>query len=144
MEVARLPIIDPHNPKQLHKRLNEYFDLCEKNGMFATMAGMALAIGVTRPTLYRWLSGSRPIDPEIIKILGWGMTVVNAQTEQTMMDGTGNVVGQIFLTKNNFPGYTDTREVVMNQKPKELSSDELYKMAAKLPGFTPELLEQKE
>lgn len=144
MEVARLPIIDPHNPKQLNRRLNEYFDLCEKNGMFATVAGMSLAIGVTRQTVFRWLSGQRPCEPEIIQILGWGMTVINAQTEQTLMDGTGNVVGQIFLTKNNFPDYTDSREVVVTPKQKELTSDELYKMASKLPGFSPELLEKKD
>ena len=135
LEVARLPIIDYHDAKQVYKRLNEYFDLCEKNGMFATVAGLSLAIGVTRQTVFRWLSGSKSCEPEVIQALGWGMSVVNAQTEQTLMDGTGNVVGQIFVTKNNFPDYTDSREVIVNPRQKERTSDELLKIASKLPGF---------
>lgn len=135
LEVARLPIIDPRNPRQLKRRLDEYFDLCEKNGMFATVAGMSLAIGVTRQTVFRWLSGSTEVSDEMLQILGWGMTVINAQNEGALMDGTGNVVGQIFLTKNNFPGYTDTREVVVQRREKEPTSEELLKIASKLPGF---------
>ena len=135
LRVARLPIIDCHNYKQVTRRLNEYFDICDEDKMFATVAGMSLALGVSRQTVFRWLNGQRPIESDILSALEWGMTVINAQTEQTLMDGTGNVVGQIFLTKNNFPDYTDSREVIVQPRQKELSSDELYKIASKLPGF---------
>lgn len=135
LEVARLPIIDCHNYKQVTRRLNEYFDLCEKNGEFATVAGMSLALGVTRQTVFRWLNGQRPIESDILMALEWGMSVINSQVEGSLMDGTGNVVGQIFLTKNNFPEYTDSREVIVQPRQKEISSEELLKLASKLPGF---------
>ena len=143
MRVARLPIIDTYDYKQVQKRINEYFEVCAADGCFATVAGLALSLGVTRQSVFYWLNGKVKRPPEVINAIEWGMAIINAQTEEAMMDGSGNVVGQIFLTKNNFPDYKDEREVTVQQTQKELTAEQLMKMAAKLPGFERPAIEQK-
>lgn len=135
LRVKRLPIIDYHNPRQVAKRIDEYLDLCEEDDAKATVAGLALAIGVSRNTLMRWLSGQLNQDANVLAAIERCMTLINAQLEGNIMEGKGNVVGQIFLAKNNFDNYTDTREVVTRVKLPELSEKQLIEKAQKLPGF---------
>lgn len=134
LRVMRLPIIDYHNAKQVEKRVGEYFDLCDEDGATATVAGLALAIGVSRVELYRWISGKVGQKPEVIAAVERGMSYINAELEDTIVNN-GNVTGQIFLAKNNFEGYTDTREVVNRVKLPELTEQQLIEQAKKLPGF---------
>ena len=141
LRVARLPIIDTTSGEKVQKRLNEYFEMCIEDDVFATVAGLASALGISRQALYRWLNGDIRKPTDVMMAVEWGMGIINAQTEESLMDGKGNVVGQIFLTKNNFPDYTDTREVVMTNTTPVITAEELLKRAAKLPGFDRERLE---
>lgn len=135
LRVARLPIIDLRNPQKIYKRTEEYFELCQEDDVNPTVAGYALSLGIDRMTLYRWLKGDTTKPPEVMRAVEWGMSILNAQMEESIMDGKGNVVGQIFLTKNNFADYTDTREVIVQKQAPELTAEQLIKAASKLPGF---------
>ena len=135
LRVARLPIIDYHNVRAVKRRIEEYMDLCEEDDARATVAGLALALGVTRQTLFYWQNGKLKQDPEVMAAIERGLTIINAQLEGNIMEGRGNVVGQIFLAKNNFENYTDTKEVVTRVKLPEMTEAQLIEKAKELPGF---------
>lgn len=99
----------------VQQRVIDYFQLCAKNDMKPSFAGMALAFGVDRRTLWKYCSGSgdiKPLPPEIRDTLKKGQQLLNAQMEDYMQNGKINPVSGIFLMKNNM-GYTDQQEVVL-------------------------------
>ena len=136
----RWTIIDLKDHEAVYKRIREYFEKCIEDDKFATVAGMALALNTTRQCIDSWLSGRTQQDPLVIQALEWGKSVINAQNEESLMESKGNPVGTIFLTKNNFDNYTDTREIVTRKETGSLSAEELLKLASKLPGFEDRLL----
>lgn len=144
MNVKRLPIIDPRDPAQLAKRLNKYFDICHEDDKSPTLAGMALAIGISRVQLLRWMKGETPFPEDCLKILEEAGSVVTAFTEVEIAEGKGNPVGKIFLLKNNFEGYNDTQHIEMRQDAPMLTERELLERAARLPGWNQPMIEEKE
>lgn len=99
----------------VQQRVIDYFQLCAKNDMKPTFAGMALAFGIDRRTLWKWCNdvpGGRKLAPEIRDTLKKGQQLLNAQMEDYMQNGKINPVSGIFLMKNNM-GYTDQQEVVL-------------------------------
>lgn len=140
LRVKRMPIIDIHNPKQVAKCLNDYFDLCDEDNKLPTLSGMALALKVSHSTVRRWLNGVTPIDPDILQIIQEAENVIVAAAEESLMEGKGNPVGKIFVMKNNFEDYSDKTQVVLKTDRRELTQKELIEMAEKLPGFRQRLL----
>lgn len=131
----RWTIIDLNDYEAVYKRIREYFEKCIADDKFATVAGMCNALNVSRQAIDLWILGKVNKDPNVVQAVEWGKRVINAQNEESLMESKGNVVGNIFLTKNNFDGYTDVREVVHKQEHTSLTADELLKIASKLPGF---------
>ena len=99
----------------VQERMINYFQLCADNDMKPSFAGMALAFGVDRRTMWKWVNGAgdiKPLPPEIRDTLKKGQQILNAQMEDYMQNGKINPVSGIFLMKNNM-GYTDQQEVVL-------------------------------
>ena len=106
---------DMRDAEAVQQRVIDYFQLCAKNDMKPTFAGMALAFGVDRRTMWKWCNdvpGGRHLAPEIRETLKKGQQILNAQMEDYMQNGKINPVSGIFLMKNNM-GYTDQQEVVL-------------------------------
>ena len=82
--------------------------------MKPSVAGMALAFGVDRKTLWCWCNGvdSAYIPTESRTTLKKAYQFLNAQMENYMQNGKINPVAGIFLMKNNM-GYADKQEVVL-------------------------------
>lgn len=137
----RWTIIDLNDYEAVYKRIREYFEKCIEDDKFATVAGMANALNVSRQAIDQWIQGKVNKDPNVVQAVEWGKRVINAQNEESLMESRGNPVGNIFLTKNNFDGYTDTREIITRKETTSLTAEELLKIASKLPGFEDRYIE---
>lgn len=111
LQIASLPSIDTADEKQVEKRIFEYFQICSQNDMKPSMAGMALAIGVSRSTLWEWSVGNVRSNTHFDTIKK-AVQMLDAQMVDYMQNGKINPVSGIFLMKNNF-GYKDQQEVVV-------------------------------
>ena len=91
-----------------------YFALCAQDDMKPSVAGMALAFGVDRKTIWAWANGvdSKTLPAESRNLIKKAYQLLNAQMESYMQNGKINPVAGIFLMKNNM-GYADKQEVVL-------------------------------
>lgn len=113
MEIAALDRIDLKKADQVEQRVMRYFSICEDNDMKPSVAGLALALGIERTTLWKIRTkqeGSYPA--EVINTLKRAVQIINAMMEDYMQNGKINPVSGIFLMKNNMD-YTDKQEVVV-------------------------------
>lgn len=134
-ELYNLPDIDIRNPDEVFNRLNEYFNIFAKYDTKPTVAGMAMALGMSRQNLYSIVNGinnggngyknnlSRAVADTIKK----AYILLENLHENYMMDGKVNPVTGIFMAKNHY-GYVDKTEhiVTPNQKSEdEYSAEEI-------------------
>lgn len=112
--VAQLPAVDMTDPVAVEQRVLEYINLCVANDMKPSVAGMAMAFGVERTTLWKWANGveSAYIPQASRNSIKKGYQLLNALMEDYMQNGKINPVSGIFLMKNNM-GYQDKQEVVL-------------------------------
>ena len=123
------PVINARRPEQVKERIGMYFALCAKDDMKPSVAGMALAFGIDRRTLWKWANGieSDYIPAESRDFIKKAYQFLNAQMENYMQNGDINPIAGIFLMKNM--GYADKQEVVVtpNQLGEQLSANDLQK-----------------
>lgn len=113
MEVARLEHIDLKNAELVDQRILKYFSICESNDMKPSVAGLALALGVERTTLWKIRTKQTGGYPsEVINSIKRAVQIINAMMEDYMQNGKINPVSGIFLMKNNMD-YSDKQEVVV-------------------------------
>lgn len=114
MTIFEWPDVDMKEPEQVKQRVSMYFALCEQDDMKPSVAGMALAFGVERNTLWRWANGveSQYLPTESRNLIKKAYQLLNSQMENYMQNGKINPVAGIFLMKNNM-GYQDKQEVVL-------------------------------
>ena len=113
LNISMMPKIDTNNAEQIMQRINEYLTYCVQNDMKPDMSGMALAIGVSRKTLWAWENGvdsNKPAD--VRNSLKKGREMCETIMTQMMQAGALNPITSIFLLKNNH-GYTDQQEVII-------------------------------
>ena len=122
--------VDMTEFEEVQNRLNAYFLLCAKNDMKPSVAGMALALGITRKTLHEWVTGrTKYIPSSVVKLLERYYQILNAQMEDYMQNGKINPVAGIFLMKNNM-GYEDKKEITVapgDNLGEEIAAEELRK-----------------
>lgn len=99
--------------EELQKRCEQYFFKCAEDDMKPSVAGFALAIGLDRRRLQDVVAGRIAIPNDNREVLNRYYTALNALMEDYVMNNKIQVVGGIFLLKNNF-GYKDQQEVVFN------------------------------
>lgn len=123
-----LPPIDINDPKQVQKRIEEYFDFCEQNDRKPQMVGMANWLGVSRDTLNTWKRGdfrNETHTPIILRAVG----LLEELWVDYMQDGKINPANGIFLAKNMFQ-YKDVQDVVIapqNNSENDLDVDAITK-----------------
>lgn len=128
MRLYELPKVNMTSVADVEKRVSDYFYICSQDDVKPGLAGMALAFGVDRLTLYKWCNGieSKYMPDEVRNTLKKAYLILDNQMEQFMQSGKVNPVSGIFLMKNNY-GYQDKQEVVLtpNQQQEQMSAAEL-------------------
>ena len=109
LRLANLPKFDTKNVELLEKRIEEYFVICAEDDSKPSVAGLALAIGVDRKTIWQWSQTENSDRGNTIKK---AYQILNLMMEDYMQNGKINPVSGIFLMKNNF-GYSDKQEFVL-------------------------------
>lgn len=122
-----LPPIDISDPKQVEKRLGEYFQHCIDNDRKPQVVGMANWLGVSRDTINSWKRGEYrgATHSDIIKK---AIDMLEELWVDYMQNGKVNPGAGIFLGKNLF-GYKDVADVVVtpNNPMQDLNADEARK-----------------
>lgn len=125
MMLYQLDPISFESAEEVINRTAEYFSICSQNDMKPSVAGYALALGVSRKVLWEYVSG-RIVKPlEVRNALKRAYDFLNAQMEDYMQNGKIQTIAGIFLMKNSF-GYTDKTEIeVAAKQDADSSPDEL-------------------
>lgn len=89
-------------PEELQEDIDLYIKTCHEEGRPLTIAGLALAVGVDRQTIYNYEKKD-----EYFGIIKRARDHILAFLEEKMM--MEGKAGQIFLAKNY--GYTDRQEI---------------------------------
>lgn len=109
LNLMTLPKIDISDRKQVEDRIMYYFQTCIEKDIKPGMAGLCLALGISRQTWSMWgLGKSR----EYSDIVERTRLIMESILEQYMFENKINYVTGIFFAKNHF-GYTDKSEVVL-------------------------------
>ena len=95
----------PETDADVKERIEEYFKYCRISGLRPGVESLAVAMSISRQTLWRWRSGIH-CSRERQEMIENAMALVASFVEQSMMRGEINVVCGIFLLKNWF-SYSD-------------------------------------
>lgn len=113
MTLSHWPAIDTDNAEQIAERIDQYYRFCFDNDIKPDMSGMALAIGVSRSTLWKWENGVESNKPQAIRnTLKKGREINEYLMTQLMQNGKLNPVTAIFLLKNNH-GFKDQQDIII-------------------------------
>lgn len=123
MMLYELEPISFQSAAEVKERTVAYFSICEQNDMKPSVAGYALALGISRQELWNIVSGRRVKPDGVVDALKRTYNVLNAQMEDYMQNGKVNPVTGIFLSKNHF-GYQDKQEIEVAAKQDAESSPE--------------------
>ena len=118
--------IDCNDIIQLQTRIEQYFSLCEQDGLFPTISGFAFAIGIDRKTLWYWLANPNNCSikkPECFDTIKRTYDLINTQYENMMNTGKINPVSGIFLMKNNF-GYKDQTDHILTARQEQIETED--------------------
>lgn len=137
LQLLNMEKVNLHDGEEVKKRLNEYFGLMAENDMKPTVAGMAMALGTTRQTLWSIKNnqpmggyGNLPNMPhEVTDLIKKAYLLMENLWESYMLNGKINPVSGIFLGKNNF-GYQDKTEYVVTpnvQQDNDYDADDIRK-----------------
>lgn len=113
VNISRWSPIDTNDANQVIERINQYYDYCVANDVKPDMSGLALAIGVSRKTLWCWENGVESNKPDTVRnALKKGREINEAITVNLMQANRLNPIPALFLLKNNH-GYKDQTDVVV-------------------------------
>ena len=119
----QLAPISVEDEAETAERTATYFDICSQNDMKPSVAGYALALGISRVELWNLVTGTRVKPAGVINVLKRAYYMLNAQLEDYMQNGKVNPVTGIFLSKNHF-AYQDKQEIEVAAKQDAESSPE--------------------
>lgn len=120
MVLFNMEKIDMKDIDAVQSRINEFFMLYASNDMKPTVAGMAMALGMDRKTLWA-IKNNQPangqgwkynLPPEVSDTIKKAYFLMENMWETYMNSGKMNPISGIFLGKNNF-GYSDKQEYVL-------------------------------
>ena len=97
----------PQFPNTIEEACEDYFAICERDGVKPSVAGLSVALGVNRDTLLSWVRGEVSI--ECADVIKEYFSLIEVFEETALKDNRTNPVGGIFMMKNNH-GYKDQVE----------------------------------
>ena len=115
LKLMKLPKVNVNDPAALYARVQQYFQICADDDIKPSVASFALSLGISRQTLFTWLSGKVSVvsNPESMVTLKNAYDMINSYYEHMMNNGKINPVAGIFLMKNNL-GYKDQTDYVVS------------------------------
>lgn len=120
MKFFDMPRVDLKNPEAVRERLCEYFKIYGEADLKPTVAGMAMALGINRKTLWA-VANDQPtggngyklnLPPETTHLVKSAYEMLEMSMEAYANAGKINPVMAIFMMKNHF-GYQDKTEYVL-------------------------------
>lgn len=102
----------PQNDDEIAERINNYFQDCFDNDDIPLIENMALAIGVTRTTLWEWENGGKGSNPVRANMVKKAKEILAGIDAFLVSKGKIPQVTYIFRAKNFF-GMKDQQEVVV-------------------------------
>jgi len=129
--------INKNDPDMVKQRIHDYFELCLTNNMHPTLSELAFSFGIDRQTLLNWVNGGTGSDFNDISktYIKQAYSMLSGELEQYMMQNKTNIVGAIFLAKNNY-GYKDqTETVVQTITTSKKAEEQLLEESAALMGI---------
>lgn len=118
VQIFNMEKIDLHDDMAVAERLTEYFNLYGEQDMKPTVAGMAMALGLTRQTLWAITHDAPTGSTGYLSALPQGVTdlikkayfILENMWETYMNSGKINPMAGVFLGVNNY-GYKDVKRV---------------------------------
>ena len=102
--------IDVNDPQQLRDRINLYFGFCVDHNAKPSVAGLALAINLSKETIFRMVRGDittdRKYSADTVNLIRRVYMLFDSLWMDYMQNGQINPASGIFLGKNLF-GYRD-------------------------------------
>lgn len=111
MASLNLPPIDVSDPKQVEKRIMEYFDYCIQNDRKPNIKGLGNWIGVDDETVMRWRRGEYRKDTHC-GLIKKAVDVLQEMWWDYGQNGKCNPASWIFIGKNAF-GMRDEQQVII-------------------------------
>lgn len=118
LEMWELPPIETDDAAQVEDRIKWYFRHCGEKELKPSVAGLAVALGVDRQTLYKWARGERHKDKAHGYTIKRAVDIILYNLEIYSQDGKMNPAIAIFLLKNH-GGYTDVQQLTVEAKQQE-------------------------
>jgi len=132
----RLPRIkDRNNVEEIRERIGYYLDLCQEHKVMPTVAGLALAFGVDRRTLWTWLDDGNSNmlkNREALDTLKSVYLSINSQYEMLLTEGKMVPVSAFFLMQNNFGYKQQTDHVITANTNNDPSAEDIGNRAGLL------------
>lgn len=117
-ELYSLPRVKTN--EDVEKRINQYFDICERRGERPGVSQLALALGVSRQSFWNWTQGIG-CDQERKAICQRARIFIESYVENLFVSGTINPISGIFLMKI-WNSWVETQKIeILPQSP--LSAD---------------------
>ena len=131
LTIYNWPKIDINLDEQVEERIRLYFEYSMENDLKPTVEGLALALGVSRSTLWDWETGrSRAqVSSSRSDMVKKAKDYIAFMMSDAVMSGKVNPVAWIFYAKNYF-GMTDKQEIEVkaaNPLGNTLSPEEIAK-----------------
>lgn len=120
MVLFNMDKVDMKDAEAVQNRINEFFMLYTENDMKPTVAGMGMALGMSRQQLWA-IKNDQPangqgwkydLPPAVSDAVKKAYFLMENMWETYMNSGKVNPISGIFLGKNNF-GYSDKQEYVL-------------------------------
>lgn len=137
MELLNMADIDLYNVEEVQERLNEYFGLYAKHDMKPTVAGMAIALGMNRRTLWGIVNDAptggtgykTALPPTVTLSIKRAYFLLENLWETYMQSGKINPMAGVFFGINNY-GYRDVKQVdvvpvITNNPDNDYNTDEI-------------------
>ncbi len=101
-----------------------------------TVAGLALALGIDRQTLWTWINNTQGAikNPDVIYTLKEVYNLIASQYEGMLTQGKIIPVAGFFLMQNNFGYKNQTDHVVVAQPAEEPNTEDIAARAGLLDG----------
>ena len=131
MRLSKLPMVELTDRKAVHKRIDEYFDLCREYHTKPTVEGLSLSYRIHRTNFLRIARGENKNVPKWLSDeFGFALQILNSLWADYTLNGQINPVSSIFTAKNNFE-YRDQQDIVLTpgQVEEEIPEAELIEEA---------------
>lgn len=98
--------------EQVRQRISEFFYICSESGIRPGIETLALALGVSRKTVFAWGTG-RGCSPYRQELILRAKSLITSYVEQGLLTGATNPVSAIFALKN-YAGWKDSISIEAN------------------------------